>query len=94
MDGGLWPGQPRRRPAQRRRVVTSRGSAENTIAVVKISQPVSDGDDLSYSYKVVEGKLPASGGATALFIDKVGVGGGVGAGFHGVGVGGRGPGVR
>jgi len=70
------------------------GQPENSIAVVKISQPVVDGDDLVYSYKMVEGKLPASGGATALFIDKVGVGGGVGAGSHGVGVGGRGPGVR
>ena len=38
--------------------------------------------------------MPASGGASALFIDKIGVGGGVGVGFHGVGVGVRGPGVR
>jgi len=70
------------------------GQPENSIAVVKISKPVVDGDDLVYSYKIVEGKLPASGGATALFIDRVGVGGGVGAGFHGAGAGARGPGVR
>ncbi len=70
------------------------GQPENSIAVVKISQPVVDGDDLVYSYKIVEGKLPGSGGETALFIDKVGVGGGVGAGFHGAGAGRRGSGVR
>ena len=29
-----------------------------------------------------------------LFIDRIGVGGGVGVGFHGVGVGFRGPGFR
>jgi hypothetical protein len=38
--------------------------------------------------------LPANGGPTALFIDWIGVGGGVGPGFHGVGVGGRGVGWR
>ncbi len=70
------------------------GQPDNSIAVVKISQPVVDGDDLVYSYQMVEGKLPDSGGATALFIDRVGVGGGVGPGFHGVGVGRRGVGVR
>jgi hypothetical protein len=70
------------------------GQAENSIVIVKISQPVVDGKDLVYAYKLIDGKMPAAGGATALFIDKVGVGGGVGAGFHGVGVGGRGPGVR
>jgi hypothetical protein len=70
------------------------GQADNTIAVVKINQPVVDGNDLVYNYQLIEGTLPASGGQTALFIDMVGVGGGVGAGFHGVGVGGRGVGVR
>ena len=29
--------------------------------------------------------MPKAGGATALFIDWIGVGGGVGPGFHGVG---------
>ncbi len=38
--------------------------------------------------------MSAAGGAAALFIDWIGVGGGVGPGFHGVGVGRRGVGVR
>ena len=66
------------------------GKAENTIVVVKLTNPVVDGADLIYSYKVLNGTMPANGGATALFIDWIGVGGGVGRGFHGVGVGGRG----
>jgi hypothetical protein len=70
------------------------GQPDNTLVAVKITKPVVDGTDLIYSYKVIEGKLPASGGATALFIDWIGVGGGVGRGFHGVGVGFRGPGWR
>jgi hypothetical protein len=70
------------------------GKADNTIVVVKLTNPVVDGADLIYSYKVLNGTLPASGGPTALFIDWIGVGGGVGRGFHGVGVGGRGPGWR
>jgi hypothetical protein len=47
-----------------------------------------------YNYKLIKGKLPAGGGQSALFIDWIGAGGGVGAGFHGVGVGARGAGVR
>jgi hypothetical protein len=70
------------------------GKADNTIVVVKLTNPVVDGADLIYSYKVLNGTLPASGGPTALFIDWIGVGGGVGRGFHGVGFGGRGPGLR
>jgi len=70
------------------------GKSDNTLAVVKITDPVVDGADLIYSYKFIEGKLPAAGGATSLFIDWIGVGGGVGVGFHGVGVGFRGPGWR
>jgi hypothetical protein len=70
------------------------GQPDNTTAVVEITQPKIDGSDLVYSYKLIEGKLPAGGGATALFIDWIGVGGGVGRGFHGVGVGFRGPGWR
>jgi len=62
--------------------------------VVELTEPRIDGSDLIYTYKLIEGKLPASGGATALFIDLIGAGGGVGRGFHGVGVGRRGPGVR
>jgi hypothetical protein len=70
------------------------GQPDNTTAAVEIAQPKIDGSDLVYSYKLIEGKLPAGGGATALFIDWIGVGGGVGRGFHGVGVGFRGPGWR
>lgn len=69
------------------------GKSENTLAVVEISHPKLSGSDLTYNYKLIDGKLPSSGGATALFIDWIGPGGGVGPGFHGVGVGARGPGV-
>jgi hypothetical protein len=70
------------------------GQDDSTLVVVEIKNPRVDGADLVYNYKLIKGKLPASGGQTALFIDWVGAGGGVGAGFHGVGVGGRGVGVR
>jgi hypothetical protein len=70
------------------------GKPDNTIVVVKITKPVVEGADLVYTYKVINGKMPATGGPTALFIDWIGVGGGVGFGFHGVGVGFRGPGLR
>ena len=69
------------------------GQAENTLAVVEISHPVIEGKDLVYKYKLIEGTMPKSGGATALFIDWIGVGGGVGPGFHGVGAGTRGVGL-
>ena len=68
------------------------GKAENTLAVVEISHPVIEGKDLVYKYKLIEGTMPKAGGATALFIDWIGVGGGVGPGFHGVGAGARGVG--
>jgi hypothetical protein len=67
---------------------------ENTLAVIEISAPRLEGNDLVYDYKHIEGTMPKSGGATALFIDWYGLGGGVGPGFHGVGVGFRGPGWR
>jgi len=70
------------------------GQAEQTLVVVKIMKPVVDGADLVYAYKVLDGKMPAGGGATTLFIDWYGVGGGVGPGYHGVGVGRRGVGWR
>jgi hypothetical protein len=70
------------------------GKENNVLTVVEISQPVIEGRDLVYRYKVIEGKVPTKGGATSLFIDWIGPGGGVGVGFHGVGVGGRGVGVR
>ena len=57
-----------------------------------ISNPKVDGADLVYGYRLIEGTLPAGGGATSVFIDWIGVGGGVGFGFHGAGVGRRGPG--
>jgi len=67
---------------------------ENTLVVVEITNPVVDGADLTYNYKLINGAMPASGGATSLFIDWFGPGGGVGRGFHGVGAGFRGAGVR
>jgi hypothetical protein len=70
------------------------GQPENTLVVVKLTNPVVDGADLVYTYKIIDGKMPAAGGATSLFIDWIGVGGGVGPGFHGVGVGRRGVGIR
>ncbi len=45
------------------------GQDENTLVVVKINNPVLDGPDLIYSYKVLEGRMPSNGGATSLFID-------------------------
>ena len=70
------------------------GHADNTLVVIKITTPVVDGADLVYTYRILDGTMPATGGATSLFIDWIGAGGGAGAGFHGVGVGGRGIGVR
>lgn len=70
------------------------GKKESALAVVEISHPKVEGNDLVYHYKLIEGPMPKSGGATALFIDWIGVGGGVGPGFHGVGVGRRGVGWR
>ena len=70
------------------------GKPENTLVVVKITNPVVDGADLVYTYKILDGTMPAQGGPTALFIDWIGPGGGVGPGFHGVGVGRRGVGWR
>jgi hypothetical protein len=69
------------------------GQSDNTTAVIEIMQPVVEGNDITYAYKLIDGEMPKTGENTALFIDWVGPGGGVGAGFHGVGVGARGPGV-
>jgi len=68
------------------------GQPDNTLVVVEITNPVIDGADLLYNYKTINGTMPAAGGATALFIDWIGAGGGVGRGFHGVGAGARGVG--
>ena len=62
--------------------------------MVEICHPLIHGKDLVYDSKLIEGMMPKAGGATALFIDWIGVGGGVGPGFHGVGVGRRGVGWR
>lgn len=70
------------------------GKDDSTLAVIEVLNPRVEGHDLVYDYRVIEGSLPKSGGETSLFIDSIGIGGGVGPGFHGVGVGGRGPGVR
>ena len=69
------------------------GKEDNTVVVVEITNPTVDGSDISYNYKIINGKMPETGGASALFIDWIGPGGGVGVGYHGVGVGRRGPGV-
>jgi len=70
------------------------GQATNQLAVIVITNPVVDGRDLIYSYRLLEGTMPRAGGQTTLFIDSIGLGGGVGPGFHGVGRGARGVGVR
>lgn len=70
------------------------GKPDNSVVVVEITNPTVNGGDLVYSYKIIDGQMPAGGGATSLFIDWIGVGGGVGPGFHGIGVGRRGPGIR
>ncbi len=93
MESGRRARQFQQRPAQRELSVYESGRHENTLAVVKISHPVIDGKDLVYSYKLIEGTMPKAGGATALFIDWIGVGGGGAPGFHGVGAGARGVGL-
>ncbi len=40
--------------------------------VIELSDPVLTGEDLTYTVKVLDGKLPASGGASSLFIDIIG----------------------
>jgi hypothetical protein len=69
------------------------GRSESSLVVVEILNPVVDGEDLVYDYRLIDGAMPVGGGMAALFIDRIGPGGGVGAGYHGVGVGARGPGA-
>jgi hypothetical protein len=74
------------------------GRSDNTLVVVEISNPVVDGRDIVYSYKLLNGTMPASSGASTLFIDWVaaapGLGaGGIGRAGSGVGLGHRGVGV-
>jgi hypothetical protein len=65
------------------------GQSDNTVVAVEITNPVVDGADLIYRYRIINGTMPASGGPTALFIDWIAYG----RGYHGVGVGYRGRGV-
>ena len=65
------------------------GQSDNTVVVVEITNPVVDDADLIYSYRIINGTMPAHGGPTALFIDWIAYG----RGFRGVGVGYRGRGV-
>ncbi|OWV97140.1 hypothetical protein [Rhizobium sp. R693] len=64
------------------------------VAVIEVTDPRIEGHDLVYGYKLMEGELPVAGEQTSLFIGCIGVGGGVGFGYHGVGGGFRGPGWR
>lgn len=68
------------------------GQTDNTLAIIEITNPKIDGSDLIYNYKLIEGSFSETSGPTTLFIDRIGIGGGVGVGYHGVGVGFRGPG--
>jgi len=61
------------------------GQAESTVVVVEITNPVVDGADLTYTYKIIKGKMPLTGGQAALFIDWIRYGV-VGFGYRGVGV--------
>jgi len=58
------------------------------------SHQVMERKGLVYQYKLINGAMSKAGGATALFIDWIGVGGGVGPGFHGVEAATRGVGLR
>ena len=49
--------------------------ASNDITDVVVTlpkRPVSSGDDLIFTIKVLDGKLPAEGGAVVMFIDPIG----------------------
>jgi hypothetical protein len=65
------------------------GRPDNKLVVVEISNPVVDGRDIVYTYKLLDGTMPVSGGASTLFIDWAAARPGVGpGGVGGVGVGG------
>jgi hypothetical protein len=40
--------------------------------VVVLSDPTLDGDQVSYSVDILDGEMPANGGASSLFIDMIG----------------------
>ena len=89
-----WPSNLSKDPPNSTHSVYQPGKDDNTLTVVEISEPKVEGKDLVYAYKLIEGQMPKTGTAPSLFIDWIGVGGGVGPGFHGVGVGRRGVGWR
>jgi hypothetical protein len=49
------------------------GDAEIDDVVVVLSEPVLSGSKLTYSVRVLNGEIPASGGAASLFIDVIGM---------------------
>ena len=49
------------------------GEGEPTNVVVTISNPVLDGDDLTYDIAILEGTPPPEGGESSLFIDIIGM---------------------
>ena len=40
--------------------------------VVVLQEPALDGDQMSYQVEILDGEMPASGGASSLFIDMIG----------------------
>ena len=40
--------------------------------VVVLGNPALDGDQMSYNVEILDGEMPASGGASSLFIDMIG----------------------
>ena len=48
------------------------GTGKITDVVVVLRDPVLKGDELSYDIRVLEGEMPAGGGAVSLFIDAIG----------------------
>jgi hypothetical protein len=60
-------GQFRQRPAQRDTVGLRGGAEREQARGGEISHPAIEGKDLVYSYKLIEGTMPKTGGATALF---------------------------
>jgi hypothetical protein len=50
-------------------------AADKAVAdvVIELSKPSLHGDDLSYTVKILEGEMPATGGAVSLFIDIIGM---------------------
>jgi hypothetical protein len=65
--------------------VLGRDGSDISDAVVTISAPVLDGDNLTFTAVVLEGALDAAAGPAALFIDRGGFGGFHGGGFAGGG---------